>query len=58
MQWGIRPDSCHRGSSLRVEVEGVEDRFGVFGEGVFGEVFVAGDADGYLLQRRQCGRSS
>ena len=38
------PDSCHRGTSLRAEVEGAEDGFGGWGEGVFGEVFMAGAA--------------
>jgi hypothetical protein len=50
-KFNIRPDSCHRGTSLRVEVEGVDDGFRCWGEGVFGEVLVTGDANADLLQR-------
>ena len=49
------PDSCHRGTSLSAQVEGVEDRFRGGGQGVLGEVFVAGvgDANLDLLDRSQ-----
>ena len=46
------PDSCHRGVSLRGEVEGGEDLLGGRGEWVFGEVVVAGDAHGDLRSGR------
>ena len=39
--------------SLSAEVEGVEDRLRGGGQGVLGEVFVAGDANLDLLQRSQ-----
>jgi hypothetical protein len=47
------PDSCHRGVSLSVVGEGVEDRLGGWGDRVGGHVVVAGDADGDLLERAQ-----
>lgn len=45
------PDSCHRGVSVRVGVECVEDRLRGGVEWVGGGVLVAGDADGDLLDR-------
>ena len=48
-----RPDSCHRGVSLSGQVEVVQDGLGGVVERVLGEVFVAGDADGDLLDRAQ-----
>ena len=45
------PDSCHRGVSLSRYLEAVEDGPGGVGEWVFGEVVVADDLDGDLLQR-------
>ena len=50
----VRPDSCHRGVSLRAAFgEGVENFLGRWGGGVGGGVLVAGDADGDLLQGPQ-----
>lgn len=47
----VKPDSCHRGVSLRTGIEGVEDRLRGGAERVGGGVLVAGDADGDLLDR-------
>ena len=44
------------GVSLRGEVEGVEDGCWCWGEGVFGQVVVAGDGDVDLLVRVRAGR--
>jgi hypothetical protein len=44
------PDWCHRGTSLKAEVEGLDDGLGSRREEVFGEVVVAGDAEVDLLQ--------
>ena len=47
------PDSCHWGVSVQGDVEGVEDGLGGLGDGVAGDVVVAGDVDGDLLNRLQ-----
>ncbi|MFT4288344.1 MAG: hypothetical protein QM595_11925, partial [Nocardioides sp.] len=44
----LRPGSCHRGVSVRVDAEGVKDLLRLRGERVVGEVFVAGDLHGDL----------
>lgn len=50
----VWPDSCHRGTSVRPGVIGrVEDVLGGWGDRVCGEVFVAGEGHGDLLQGAQ-----
>ena len=44
-----RPDSCHRGVSPSGDLKGIEDVLSCVGQGVCGDVFVSGDADGDLL---------
>ena len=46
----IAPDSCHRGTSVGLNAEGVEDALGGVGEWVAGVVLVTCDRDGDLLQ--------
>ena len=51
---GVPPDSCHRGVSVRADLQRGQDRLGGGRDRVGCDVLVAGDADGDLLDRSQC----